>query len=97
MTGVHFSTAGDGHLRLDHLAEVVSLHRAFGLIAAIAGDEIPLKVAVTLDGGAHAAMTELLRLAHVGVEAERQVRAGVDGKVTDLVNDADVTWKAGFK
>lgn len=94
MTSLHFSTPGDGRLRKGHVAEIRGLHMQFGLLIAFFRQP---EAAVTLDSDPCVAMTEILRLATLGVEAEAMVRAGVDGKVSELVSDADVNWTRVFK
>lgn len=80
-------------LRHDQLAQVRDMHRTYGLVIGLGALTEPV---VHLDGRAPELTSELLRLAEIGAEAEAMVRAGVDGRVSDLVNDRDVLWKAAM-
>lgn len=94
MKRLFFASGGLRGVRPDQLAEILGMHRDYGLVLGL---ELLTEPVVHIDGSSRDLMTELLRLAALGAEAEAMVRAGVDGKVSDLVADRDVLWKAGIR
>ncbi|WP_337186727.1 hypothetical protein [Phenylobacterium sp.] len=91
--GLNLAILDDWGLESRQLDEVRAMHAAYGLRLAVQHS----RESIAWGGSTANLVTELLRLAQVGAAAESMMRAGVDGRVSDLVNDTDVTWKAAFR
>lgn len=91
---LHLSSGGRHQLRGDQLHELVQIHRQYGLVLRC--QHAP-DAAAALDANPLALVTEILRLATIGVSAERMIAAGVDGVVSDLINDLGILWDARVK
>lgn len=85
---LEFYRAGQRRFRGDQLKQLVQLHRESGLVLGFR--HLP-GFAATLDDDAMGLVTEILRLAAIGVGAE--ARALVDhGDLADLISDCDAAW-----
>ena len=94
MKRLFFQGVGFPGVAPEQLNEMRDWHRAYGLVLGLGA---LTDAVVHIDGKAGELVTQLLRLAAIGAEAEAMMRAGVDGKVSDLVADRDVLWKAGIR
>lgn len=94
MKGVHFTSGGRTGLQPYQLDEILALHRSFGLALGFRADDA---VQVTYDGLSGAMVTELLRLAAIGQRAVERLAGPPGYDCADLVDEADVAWKARFR
>jgi hypothetical protein len=77
------------------LLEVILWHQRYGLQVGFSRTP-PAIAAATLNGDAFALMTEILRLAELGLRTQIQAR-DVAGVCMHLVVEADAEWKRRFR
>jgi hypothetical protein len=92
-------SAGGERLETDQLEEIILWHRGYGLRLAFQGSE----AAVTLDGLHGQLVSEILRLARLGMKVQAAAAhpgfeqyMGERGLAKLWVADADTEWKLRF-